>query len=117
MPSHSERARAGDHKGSPLRISFSVVKIHQDGDGEKRCGVDDEYLTMHWSMSLLPDACMIPGKSVFLQAPGGRSLTATVEGVPGLLPGIWEQFLHRCGGEVEEGCYYNRQAQEWINTP
>ena len=107
--------------------------------------MDDEYRGMRWSMPLLPDACMIPGRSVFLQARGGISLTATVEDMPGLLPGIWEQFLQRsmvgatlavalecggeamveatlavaleCGGEVEEECYCNRQTRRRTNMP
>jgi len=72
--------------------------------------VDDDYMAIDWGMSLLPEASMMPGRSVFLQAPGGMSLTATVGGASELLPGIWEQFLHMCGGEAEEACYYNGQT-------
>jgi hypothetical protein len=66
---------------------------------------------IHWSMALRPDASMLPGRSVFLRASGGVSLTATVGDMPGLLPGMWEGFSFLGGGEVEEGCYYNMQTR------
>lgn len=52
---------------------------------------------IRWSMALRPDASMLPGRSVFLQAAGRVSLTATEGDAPGLLPGMWEEFpLDEC---------------------
>jgi len=79
--------------------------------------VDDEYQTIRWGMGLRPDAAMMPGRSVFLQAPGGVSLTVTVGDWPGLLPGVWEAVPYMGGGEVEEGCYYDGQTRGREDTP
>jgi hypothetical protein len=84
-------------------------------EGE-RCGMEEVGWRMHWSMALRPDASMLPGGSVFLQAPGGVSLTATVGDIPELLPGMWEGFSFMSGGEVEEGCYYKRQTRAREDT-
>jgi hypothetical protein len=79
--------------------------------------VDKSGWGIRWGMGLRPDAAMMPGRSVFLQAPGGVSLTATVGDWPGLLPGMWEAFPYMGGGEVEEGCYYNGQTRGREDTP
>lgn len=68
--------------------------------------------SIQWSMALRPDASMLPDGSIFLQASSAISLTATF----GDLPGMWVGFSFRGGGEVEEGCYYNRQTQAWEDT-
>ena len=46
---------------------------------------------IRWIMALRPDGSMLPGRSVFLQASGCVSLTATYSDRPGLLPGLWEE--------------------------
>ena len=47
--------------------------------------LDEILWSLAWSASLRPELSMIPDRSVFLRASSGRSLTATVEGVPSLL--------------------------------
>ena len=49
--------------------------------------VDETYWSIRWSTctGLVPELPMIPDRSVFLCAPQGRSLTATVKGITGLL--------------------------------
>jgi hypothetical protein len=73
--------------------------------------VQEEDWRIRWSMALQPDLSMLPDRSVFLRASGRVSLTATVGDVPGLLPGMWEEFSLMGGGEVEEGCYYKRHTR------
>ena len=78
--------------------------------------MQEEGWRIRWSMALQPDISMLPGRGVFLQASGRVSLTATVGDMPGLLPGTWEEFSLMGGGEVEEGCYYSRQARVLAGT-
>ena len=61
---------------------------------------DDILWCLSWSAALTPDLPMIPNRNVFLCAPHGRSLTATVEGVPGLLLSFSASSLagRLCGG-------------------
>ena len=47
--------------------------------------LDEILWSLAWSASLRPELPMIPDRRVFLHASSGRSLTATVEGVPSLL--------------------------------
>jgi len=54
---------------------------------------------IHWNISwgrLAPDLSMIPDSDIFLHTSQERSLTATIEGVPGLLfsspDTIWDIF-------------------------
>jgi hypothetical protein len=47
-----------------------------------RIEVDEILWSLSWSAALTPDLPMIPSRSVFLSAPTGLSLTATVRGGP-----------------------------------
>ena len=64
--------------------------------------MDEILWCLSWSAALTPELSMIPNKSVFLCAPHGRSLTATVEDVPGLLLSLSDISLNgMLGGGVE----------------
>lgn len=47
--------------------------------------MDEILWSLSWSAALRPELPLIPDRRVFLCTPAGCSLTATVEGVPGLL--------------------------------
>ena len=47
--------------------------------------VDEILWSLSWNAALTPELPMIPDRRVFLCTPQGRSLTATVEGISGLL--------------------------------
>ena len=62
---------------------------------------EDEILwCLSWSAALTPELSMIPNRNVFLCAPRGRSLTATVEDAPTLLLSFSASSLagKLCGG-------------------
>ena len=64
--------------------------------------MDEILWCLSWSAALTPELPMIPNKSVFLCASHGRSLTATVEDVPGLLLSLSDISLNgKLSGGVE----------------
>ena len=54
---------------------------------------DHKLWSIRWSLELVPDLHMIPGSSVFLNAPCECSLTAMVEDVAGLLLSFPNEFF------------------------
>ncbi len=47
--------------------------------------LDEILWSLSWSAALTPELSMIPSRSVFLSAPTGLSLTATIKDTSGLL--------------------------------
>ncbi|MFL5627264.1 MAG: hypothetical protein ACJ788_16925 [Ktedonobacteraceae bacterium] len=55
--------------------------------------MDEILWSLSWSAALTPELPMIPSRSVFLSAPTGFSLTATVKDAPGLLLTLSDAFF------------------------
>lgn len=55
--------------------------------------MDELLWRISWSVAIRPDLPLIPGRAVFLQAPQGRSLTATVESNPCPLLSLSETLI------------------------